>query len=56
MIGEDGFNFFIQRHGESLKNLEISGLIHFSASCILNVGVYCRELERLNISNCHRVS
>lgn len=56
MIGEDGFNCLITKHGEWLKNLEISGCIHFSSNCVLNIGAYCRGLERLNISNCHRVN
>lgn len=55
MVGEDGFNALITRHGETLKNLEISGCIHFSTNCIINIGAYCRGLEKLNISNCHRV-
>ncbi len=44
------FNMFF-----SLINLEISGCIHFSTNCIFNIGVYCRNLNSLNISNCHRV-
>lgn len=39
----------------SIKCLEISGCIHFSSNCLINIGVYCRNIERLNISNCHRV-
>ncbi len=55
MIQEDGFRTLLTQHGESLINLEISGCIHFSSACIYNIGVYCRNLDRLNISNCHRV-
>lgn len=39
----------------SLKNLEISGCLHFSSDVIFNIGCYCPDLEKLNISNCHRV-
>ena len=56
MIQEDGFNLLLTKHGESLKQLDISGCIHFSSNCVLNIGVYCRGIDRLNISNCHRVS
>ncbi|CAF0846413.1 unnamed protein product [Brachionus calyciflorus] len=56
MIQEDGFNQLLLKHGENLKNLEISGCIHFSSNVILNIGAYCRQIERLNISNCHRMT
>ena len=56
MIQEDGLSSLLIKHGEYLKDLEISGCIHFSSHCILNIGVYCRALVNLDISNCHRVN
>ncbi len=56
MIQEDGFNCLLTTHGESLNKLEISGCLQFSAMSVLNIGVYCRNLTRLNISNCSRVT
>ncbi|RNA37188.1 leucine rich repeats containing F box [Brachionus plicatilis] len=55
MIQEDGFNELLIKHGNSLKNLEIAGCIHFSSDVIFNIGCYCRGIEKLNISNCHRI-
>ena len=56
MIKEDGFKDLLTTHGECLTSLEISGCLHFSSMCIYNIGAYGRNLQRLNISNCHRVS
>jgi hypothetical protein len=56
MIQEDGLNCLLTTHGPSLTSLEISGCLQFSSMSVLNIGVYCGSLNRLNISNCHRVT
>ena len=39
----------------SIKTLEIADCFHLEPNCIYNIGVYCPNLTKLNVSNCHRV-
>ncbi|XP_061483167.1 uncharacterized protein LOC133385023 isoform X2 [Rhineura floridana] len=55
-ITDDSITALIEKHGKSLKKLEIFGCYALTAKCLRSVAMKCPDLKILNIGRIHKIT
>ncbi|XP_053264162.1 uncharacterized protein LOC128423245 isoform X3 [Podarcis raffonei] len=55
-ITDDAVNALIEKHGKSLKKLEVLGCHALTDKCLRSVAVKCPDLEVLNVGRIHKIT